>query len=318
MSERLYETMEIVDLKDMLNKTKNLYFDKPAYKIKVGEGQYKIFTHKEVREMVDGLGTSLIDIGLKDKRIAVIGENRYEWEIAYLAIVCGTGMVVPLDKSLPENELESLIERSEVEAIFYSSRYEEVLNKIKYNENNKLKHLISMDAVQNEKGIYSEKELIENGKKLIEERIFMMIRKKIEKQGKLDEILEKEEKYKNCTMQERKEVFKEIHDMIGGKVKLFISGAAALETSVRYLAENMGKEGIRVNAISAGPIKTLSAKGIKDFNSILSVVEEKAPLHRNVTIEQVGNVATFLLSEMSDSITGQVIYADSGYNIMGV
>lgn len=277
-----------------------------------------VFTHKEVREMVDGLGTSLIDIGLKDKRIAVIGENRYEWEIAYLAIVCGTGMVVPLDKSLPENELESLIERSEVEAIFYSSRYEEVLNKIKYNENNKLKHLISMDAVQNEKGIYSEKELIENGKKLIEERIFMMIRKKIEKQGKLDEILEKEEKYKNCTMQERKEVFKEIHDMIGGKVKLFISGAAALETSVRYLAENMGKEGIRVNAISAGPIKTLSAKGIKDFNSILSVVEEKAPLHRNVTIEQVGNVATFLLSEMSDSITGQVIYADNGYNIMGV
>ena len=77
-----------------------------------------------------------------------------------------------------ENELESLIERSEVEAIFYSNRYEEVLNKIKYNENNKLKHLISMDAVQNEKGIYSEKELIENGKKLIEERIFMMIRKK--------------------------------------------------------------------------------------------------------------------------------------------
>ena len=178
MSERLYETMEIVDLKDMLNKTKNLYFDKPAYKIKVWEGQYKIFTHKEVREMVDGLGTYLIDIGLKDKRIAVIGENRYEWEIAYLAIVCGTGMVVPLDKSLPENELESLIERSEVEAIFYSNRYEEVLNKIKYNENNKLKHLISMDAVQNEKGIYSEKELIENGKKLIEERIFMMIRKK--------------------------------------------------------------------------------------------------------------------------------------------
>lgn len=93
---------------------------------------------------------------------------------------------------------------------------------------------------------------------------------------------------------------------------------AALESSVRYLADNLGKENIRVNSISAGPIKTLSAKGIKDFNSILTIVEEKAPLHRNVTTEEVGNVATFLLSNMSTAITGQVIYADNGYNIMGV
>lgn len=93
---------------------------------------------------------------------------------------------------------------------------------------------------------------------------------------------------------------------------------AALEASVRYLANNLGKDGIRVNAISAGPIKTLSAKGIKDFSSVLTVVEEKAPLHRNVTTVQVGNVATFLLSNMSEVVTGQVIYADSGYNIMGV
>ena len=93
---------------------------------------------------------------------------------------------------------------------------------------------------------------------------------------------------------------------------------ASLEASVRYLAQNLGKEEIRVNAVSAGPIKTLSAKGIKDFNSILTVVEEKAPLHRNVTITQVGDVTTFLLSKMSEAITGQVIYADSGYNIMGV
>lgn len=92
---------------------------------------------------------------------------------------------------------------------------------------------------------------------------------------------------------------------------------ASLEASVRYLAANLGKEGIRVNAISAGPIKTLSAKGIKDFSSVLTVVEEKSPLHRNVTITQVGNVSTFLLSEMSAAVTGQVIYADSGYSIMG-
>ncbi len=93
---------------------------------------------------------------------------------------------------------------------------------------------------------------------------------------------------------------------------------AALEASIRYLADNLGKEGIRVNGVSAGPIKTLSAKGIKDFGSILTVVEQKAPLHQNVTTTQVGNVVAFLLSSMSEAITGQVIYADNGYNIMGV
>lgn len=93
---------------------------------------------------------------------------------------------------------------------------------------------------------------------------------------------------------------------------------AALETSVRYLAENLGKEGVRVNAVSAGPIKTLSAKGIKDFGSILNIVEEKAPLHKNVTTSQVGDVATFLLSGMSSCVTGHILYADNGYNIMGV
>lgn len=92
---------------------------------------------------------------------------------------------------------------------------------------------------------------------------------------------------------------------------------AALEASIRYLADNLGKTGIRVNGISAGPIKTLSSKGIKDFSSILTVVEERAPLHKNVTTLQVGNVSTFLLSSMSEAITGQVIYADNGYNIMG-
>lgn len=93
---------------------------------------------------------------------------------------------------------------------------------------------------------------------------------------------------------------------------------AALETSVRYLADNLGKKNIRVNAVSAGPIKTLSAKGIKDFGSILDVVEEKAPLRRNVTTEEVGDVVSFLFSKMSSVITGQVIYADNGYNIMGI
>ena len=93
---------------------------------------------------------------------------------------------------------------------------------------------------------------------------------------------------------------------------------AALETSVRYLADNLGKKNIRVNAVSAGPIKTLSAKGIKDFNSILDVVEERAPLHRNVTIKEVGDSTAFLFSNLSSAITGEVIHVDSGFSTVGV
>ena len=101
--------------------------------------------------MVNCLGTSLINMGLKEKKIAVIGENRYEWELAYLSIVCGTGIVVPLDKSLPENELENLIKRSKVEAIFYSKKYEKALKQIKDNKDNTLKYLISMDLEKTKK-----------------------------------------------------------------------------------------------------------------------------------------------------------------------
>ena len=344
MSKRIYDYLKINDLKDMLNKTGILYADRPAYKIKVEEGKYQIYTHKEVRDMINNLGAALINLGLKGKRIAVIGENRYEWEIAYLSIVCGTGIVVPLDKSLPANELELLIERSDIEAIFYTKKYSDIIQNIKYSEKNKLKHLISMDSDENFEGIYSQKELIREGRKLIEEgnneflnakidpkemeimlftsgttskakvvalshenictnlmdigsvldvtqedvflsilpihhvfectvgflfslykgaetvfcdglrhivenlneyhvtvmacvpgiyeRIFMMIRKKLEKQGKLEEILKNEEKYKNSSMQKKKEVFKEIHNMLGGKVKLLISGAAALDKTI--------------------------------------------------------------------------------------
>ena len=93
---------------------------------------------------------------------------------------------------------------------------------------------------------------------------------------------------------------------------------AALEASVRYLAKDLGKKGMRINTISAGPIKTLSAKGIKDFNSILDIVEERAPLHKNVTIDDIGNVATFLFSDMASAITGEIIHVDAGFSSVGV
>jgi len=89
---------------------------------------------------------------------------------------------------------------------------------------------------------------------------------------------------------------------------------ASLEASVRYLAANLGPKGIRVNAISAGPIKTLAAAGISGFGKILKFVEENAPLRRNVTIDQVGDAAAFLLSDMASGITGEVMMVDSGFS----
>ena len=93
---------------------------------------------------------------------------------------------------------------------------------------------------------------------------------------------------------------------------------AALESSVRYLAADLGKNNIRVNAISAGPINTLSARGVKNMGSLLGYVGEKSPLKRNVTAGEVGNTALFLVSDLSSGITGETIYVDCGYNIMGI
>lgn len=93
---------------------------------------------------------------------------------------------------------------------------------------------------------------------------------------------------------------------------------ASLEATVRYLAYNLGPEGTRVNAISAGPIKTLAAAGIAGFRKILGHVEDNAPLRRTVTIEDVGNVAAFLCSDLAAGVTGEITYVDAGYNILGM
>jgi enoyl-[acyl-carrier protein] reductase I len=93
---------------------------------------------------------------------------------------------------------------------------------------------------------------------------------------------------------------------------------AALEASTRYLAADLGKQNIRVNAISAGPINTLSARGVKGMGSLLGYVAERSPLKRNVQASEVGNTALFLVSDLASGITGETIYVDCGYNIMGV
>lgn len=93
---------------------------------------------------------------------------------------------------------------------------------------------------------------------------------------------------------------------------------AALEASVRYLAVDLGEKGVRINAISAGPIKTLAASGISGFRTILNYIEEHAPLKRNVTTDDVGRTALYLASDLASGVTGETLYVDSGYNVMGV
>ncbi|PWV95349.1 enoyl-[acyl-carrier-protein] reductase [NADH] [Paenibacillus cellulosilyticus] len=93
---------------------------------------------------------------------------------------------------------------------------------------------------------------------------------------------------------------------------------ASLEASVRYLAEDLGKYGIRVNAVSAGPIRTLAAKGVSGFNDIMTTIEERAPLRRNIDQDEVGDATLFLLSNLSRGVTGDVLHVDAGYHILGL
>ena len=380
MAEGLYEYIEISDLKDMLQKSGDLYGDNIAYKIK-RNGEYITFSHKEIRKMINGLGTSLINMGLKGKRIAVIGENRYEWEIAYLAIACGTGIVVPLDKSLPENELRNLIERSGVEAIFYTKKYEDSLIKMKHECIGKLKHLINMDLDMHTDGIYSEMELVQYGKNLVEdgnrdfvdakidaekmgvmlftsgttsaskivalshknicsnlmdiasvldindqdvflsflplhhvfectvgflfslykgaqtvfadgirhivenmneyhvtvmasvpaiyERIFKIISKQLENKNLRENILKLEEEHKESSMEEKKKVFAEIHEMLGGNVRLLISGAASLDPTIEEKYRKLGLN--MVQGYGLTETSPVVAVGNKVFNRVGSV-----------------------------------------------
>jgi len=170
MEKRLHEIVQITDLKDMINKSAKAFANKPAFKFKTeNPNEFRTITYKEFSEQINALGTALIKMGLKNKKIALISENRYEWGLAYLGVSCGTGIIVPLDKSLPENEIKSLIIRSEVEAIFYSKKYDEIMQNIRNSNDTKIKYFISMETEKSNESVYLEYQLIEEGKKLIEE-----------------------------------------------------------------------------------------------------------------------------------------------------
>ena len=166
--ERIVEATKFNNLKEVVNNTKNEYSDCVAFKFKDDETkEISTMLYKDYVEEIEAFGTALISIGLKDKRIGVISENRYEWEVSYLAVTTGVGVIVPLDKSLPENEILSLIERSEIEALIYSSKYDEVMKKAYENKIGKVRFFISMDSAEKKEGMYSYKEQVQLGKDLI-------------------------------------------------------------------------------------------------------------------------------------------------------
>lgn len=165
----LDRSLKFENLKEMMKNSEEKFGEEVAfYRDGKGLEDSKKVTYKEFCYEINSLGTALIEMGLKGKRIAVIGENRYEWELSYLAVVTGTGTIVPLDKALPENEIESLIIRSEVEAIIYSEKYDECMAKIQKQGNTKLKYFISMDLEKNDFNKYSLKEITKKGKELLD------------------------------------------------------------------------------------------------------------------------------------------------------
>ena len=148
----------IIDVKDLLSKTVQKHGNKILYKFDNRE-----ITYKEMQEQVNSLGTAMVNKGLKNKKIAIMSENRYEWEISYFAIACGTGVVVPIDKALTKKEVINILKRTQVEAIFCSGKYEETLEESK-KEVKSLKYIISFDS--NNENSFSN--LIKEGKQLIE------------------------------------------------------------------------------------------------------------------------------------------------------
>ncbi len=165
----LYEVRPINTLKEMLNLSSETYGDKTAFLVKnKGREKYEAVTYKEFKNDVYALGTALLSLGLSGKRIAIISENRYEWAVAYMAAVNGIGVVVPLDKELPVNEIENLVNRSKANAIVYSAACRPHIANLA-SRAGIIEHYIDMDAEDNdEKGFKSFQKLLEKGRKLLE------------------------------------------------------------------------------------------------------------------------------------------------------
>ena len=167
--EHLYAVRPIKDLRDMLISSVELYGDKAAFLAKKkNHPDYFPITYKQYKSDVDAMGTALCHLGLKGGKIALIGENRYDWSTSYLAIVNGTGIVVPLDKELPQNEIETLINRSKADAIIYSGSVGEKIEGL-IRKSTSIRYFISMDQDQDQEDILSYRLLLEKGHRLLKE-----------------------------------------------------------------------------------------------------------------------------------------------------
>lgn len=168
----VYKTSRpITDLKHMLNTSVELYADNVAFRQRfVKDEPFREITYREALDTVNGLGTALIAHGLKEKRISVIGENCYQWATSYLAAVCGTGVVVPLDKELSAQELKQLVIEADVAAVLFTKKYEEMFKDMMASGDTKLELLVNLNgsAGDEAEGILSWEGLVEEGKKLVE------------------------------------------------------------------------------------------------------------------------------------------------------
>lgn len=162
------ESRPITDIRDMILSSTALYPDNVAFYEKENKGApYGKTTYREMTEKMNALGTALVDLGLKDKRIAIIGANSSRWALSYLATVCGTGAVVPLDKELPAETLEEFITQAQVSAVIFDRKYEEMFRSIKEKNTNMLAVLINMDAAEDSAISLSWNGLVERGRELI-------------------------------------------------------------------------------------------------------------------------------------------------------
>ncbi len=165
-----YEPRQFNDLREMVKGSAKRYGDTIGFKFKDKNGNITGKTYKEFDTDIDRLGTALMSLGLKDAHISIISENRYEWGVCYYATVNGTGISVPLDKYLPQNEVEKLVERGKVEAIFYSPAYHQMMQDIS-KTNKRVKYYICMEKVEGpaaDERFISLLELLEKGKALLE------------------------------------------------------------------------------------------------------------------------------------------------------
>mgnify|MGYP000948399301 CR=1 FL=1 len=165
-SGNLYSVREIKDLKDMLNQSENLFAAKNAFMIKKDDGSYRGITYSQFKNDVDALGTAFVSLGLKDTFIAVLGENRYEWCLTYLSTINGTGVIVPLDKELPQADIEYVLEKSNASAIVFSNKHLASMEKVSENNSN-IKYFINMDSKIDEGKFLSLSKLLEIGQALI-------------------------------------------------------------------------------------------------------------------------------------------------------